>query len=1537
MCRNIFWFLYCFVFIVALTPQSVQAGKDNILASRETYTFEREISLAPDEFYAVTYDNELKSFVEYEPDKRYQCLPDRALKQILRAPIWLREKFADRLVDIYYDDIDVGENAVPFFKDINNDGLRDLLIGNATGKPRYFLAPYFNEDKNYNFSNVEYFNAPSNVAQGEGFYITGADDGSLKATPTGSVDNQLLENLNRIEVSGKSYPVFEDVTGDNLPDLLIGSSDGTISVYRNYGTKTKWWFVSYTPKTDRKFDYDVGFMSSPCIADFNDDGINDIISGSKNSPIPVIYPGPEYTEKMVIPEDLFPVKMTGGSVPACGDFNSDGVSDLVLGLESGDVYVFLADNGASSVKGQKSFNQKYMLKVQSFATPYAGDFDGDSIDDLVIGSGDGKIHFFKGAKNGFKEVDGFFGEIKLGEYPSPTGYDYNNDGKTDLVVGNKAGEIKVFIAPNWTEVDGGLGLVSVGSYSSPAFGDLTQDGIPELLIGVLDGTFHYYEGKANKWTENYSWKFHPERGIATVEDYFNRTHPESTLFRGAIDDETLNSYIDVLEKCGDEYFDEAAFTIANTQTEILRVMNRLGNADLVFENAKAIYDFASKVKYAKIKEKGDYTTIEYVSEDGTLKEMPRDIYYWWVVHPVIEYEFPARVDASYWRHDSKYYGIPEEEWTRKGISVEEYEHTANAFFWRTFLPIDNRYGKNLIDVVEKAENIKEAAYLIADWITYSGSKPGRWNEYGMASDDLQPLVIYEKNYGSCGEQAIMGAAFSRTALIPNAPVGCYGEDHAWNEYWMDGNWYKWDLSNDVVNLGQPWNEGRGHTGTPLLSIARRWGDGVTDNSTTRPINPPGANYNPRNAPGYSSVGRVKIRVVDEINEPIEGALIVVRSKWNNNFRASIWDYTDPEGYCYFELGNPITGSCVVDIITPLGATGTECFVVRENENFEYTYKLNGRFNRQILKYNPEFSNTSGVGNIKVSTSVIEEEQRPCNYAGGRRGRFSDTKLYEKTGFYGTRWYSEPNCYNYGVYSAKLSRLEYEQFLETKEIPPAGWIKNAKYSEPFSPDSGDVYVFYNANRYTHVRLKTSITAELEPENPRIELASAPKSAKTGEKVTFTGAASDNLNVDKLKFSCNGGNDFADITECYNCVTKEFEYTWDTSAGGPMPAGEYKIIFRVEDCDNGFIQTQPIEFALDAAKEFKDQVIYQDNPDTPLPTCSWMLGPFIVGENERFLGIEGYSVEPEFDMDMFLFHDNNGNRKIDGDSEQIAKAAGATAIETIILNDPPPGAYWIYCQGWQVKDRTDIDPWKGVRDLSPGKLLTLPTSDVKKKTAYALLDVSLSFNYKPAFIVDINPYKELLISEPLFTGKFQKGFDVDPKTLKVTFAGKDISQLAQIEKSQFRIPLDSINIQVGNEYPLRIEAKTTDGFTDSIELTLTATKPEISEAKQPVDQGKKQNEPLIKLHPRNEEEVFDFKSVLIAYFELEIRDKVAEVDILLDNKNITESCTIYTDGVIYIPHDLYMKGEHTFKVIVTLKDGHVVEGTSVFRIMSMDDKD
>jgi len=1458
----------------------------------EKYSFTREIRLAPGEFYAVRYDAKRREFVSEEPGRAYEGLNQKTQMQILRAPIWLREKLADRLVDLYYDDIDVGENAAPTFFDVNNDGSCDLIVGNGEGKLQCFLGPFFKEDKQLfkhvrvsgnavpcfydldcddsaelyvgdayggltawegknwmkitSFKNLPFSGqvhlvstpdkglvvgdetkrlwyvkkkgkfrlvknietgdngslTPSFEAYGTLCYLRGYKDGKISHVSRDEIPRENLINIQSPKVAGNARPVIQDVNGDNIPDLVIGSADGTLSVFINHGLINEPWFATYPRRFEKKFPHDTGYLSSPRIADIDDDGSFDVVTGAKAGIVRILK-GSRFTEIIDLSDSL---RFSGPVIPAPADFDSDGRIDIACGLKDGTILIY---------KGPEFTQKRKVGKVDSYAAPYPADFDGDGRCDLVVGSGDGKIVFLHNTDDGFEEKSNFFGEIKGGDYPCPAVTDVNEDGKLDLVVGNREGPVKVFLGQDWKESLEGLGLGTKETFTVPGFGALTGDGKPELVLGSLAGTFLYYEKEEGGWVEKQSWQFESSTGLKEVTGYFTRCHPESELLRGMIDSHNVKSFTKVLEKSDDKFFDETAFALAAMSTEILRSMGRVENADILLENARCIYEMAEKVEYAEIVEKQDYTTIEYFCEDGVRSEMPRDVYYWWLVHPRLYYEIPLHVDPSYWEYDHEHYGVTHEQWTRKEIDLENIGNGAKCEFWRSYFLHDKKYGKTLLDVVLPAKTVEEAVYLMSDWI--SQHMPESWYVYGRKSADLQPMVIYQKNYGSCGESATMGAAFSRTMLVASSCAGCGGEDHVWNEFWLKDKWYAWDLGPPSFQLRYPWRccEGIEHKGTQSIAITRPRGDGLLQSRTALVDQPKGSKYT-ASGKGYTETAQVIIQVVDADDYPVEGAAIIVRSDCRDYWRTAIWGYTDPQGFCFFELGKP-QKKCMFDVITQQGLTGTSHLPIKENRTYSLKYMLPGKFNAPTIQWieSPtEGLEENEMETVKIETKILEEFQRPRNLATARRKRDDISEFMKKTKYTGTRWAPHTNREHRGLALAQLDQIEFERFKKTQRLQEAYRMIDTSLSTPFTQDGGDVYLFYNPNRFTHIRFSTTVTASVPKAEPEIRLTSSDKEVYTGENISFSGNVSDNLNIAALKFSKDGGVTWTDITNSLDRDRSAFFYTWNTGEGGPVPPGKYSVVFRVEDNAGAASKSRTVEVNLKPAREFRRQIIYQDNADSPLPKSSWILGPFTVRGDERFLGITTKSQDPEFDLDLFLFQDKNRNRKLDGIDEELSKSTTPAADEKIVMNASPGAVYWIYCQGWKVKERKElVEEQFASAELPPGKFLALEIEDAEKKTTYALTDINLSFDYQHAFITDVGPTDQTPMDEVIIKGIFDPEYKVDSSTVRIFIDEKDFTIHAEVNAQGYEMKLDSTLEE--HVYSVRVEAKTHSGMTDCAE--------------------------------------------------------------------------------------------------------------------------
>ena len=187
------------------------------------------------------------------------------------------------------------------------------------------------------------------------------------------------------------------------------------------------------------------------------------------------------------------------------------------------------------------------LELGEDATPVAYDVDGDGIVDLVVGSIDGTLKYYRGvcantntptyaatscAPPSYVLVpaaESPFDGIDVGESSAPALGDLNGDGHPELVVGARDGRLYLYVRTEDEGTAGGWhfgfeGLLSqsgncvvcptidVGSYSKPSIGDLDLDGRPDLLIGEAEGTLSllWHRGVSSPLTHTFgAWPTAP--------------------------------------------------------------------------------------------------------------------------------------------------------------------------------------------------------------------------------------------------------------------------------------------------------------------------------------------------------------------------------------------------------------------------------------------------------------------------------------------------------------------------------------------------------------------------------------------------------------------------------------------------------------------------------------------------------------------------------------------------------------------------------------------------------------------------------------------------------------------------------------------------------------------------------------------------------------------------------------------------------------------------------------------------------------------
>jgi len=100
----------------------------------------------------------------------------------------------------------------------------------------------------------------------------------------------------------------------------------------------------------------------------------------------------------------------------------------------------------------------------------------------------------------------------------------------------------------------------------------------------------------------------------------------------------------ILDAPDPNWSDEVAFVVAHSSVPALT--DQYFFPELFHDNARLIYEADRSLDYVRLVEKGDHTTVAYISAGGSEVEVPRDIYYWYIVHPKLGDELPTYVDTD---------------------------------------------------------------------------------------------------------------------------------------------------------------------------------------------------------------------------------------------------------------------------------------------------------------------------------------------------------------------------------------------------------------------------------------------------------------------------------------------------------------------------------------------------------------------------------------------------------------------------------------------------------------------------------------------------------------------------------------------------------------------------------------------------------------------------------------------------------------------------------------------------------------------------
>jgi hypothetical protein len=198
-----------------------------------------------------------------------------------------------------------GSAATPCLVDIDHDGDLDAFVGNQNGDILYF--------QNTGTVSAPAFTAPVTNPFG------------LTAAP-----------------GGLSAPFFADIDNDGDKDAIIGNYWGNSLYFQNTGTALVPAFAA--PVTNPFGLTDVGYQSSPCFADIDNDGDLDAFIGAASGNTFYFQntgsaTNPVFTASVINPFGLTQVG-TMQAAPCFADIENDGDLDGFFGNDNGNILFF---------------------------------------------------------------------------------------------------------------------------------------------------------------------------------------------------------------------------------------------------------------------------------------------------------------------------------------------------------------------------------------------------------------------------------------------------------------------------------------------------------------------------------------------------------------------------------------------------------------------------------------------------------------------------------------------------------------------------------------------------------------------------------------------------------------------------------------------------------------------------------------------------------------------------------------------------------------------------------------------------------------------------------------------------------------------------------------------------------------------------------------------------------------------------------------------------------------------------------------------
>ena len=258
--------------------------------------------------------------------------------------------------------------------------------------------------------------------------------------------------LTMLDVGSESAPALADLDGDGDLDLVVGSKldphvleRARLYVFRNEGSRTAPAF-----RLSDSLDFGPGYHYAPAVADLDGDGRPELLVGTWNDGIRVYRDAGAPAAARWAADTAATLRLPRGShaTPALADVDGDGDLDLVAGEASGELNLWRNDGTRTAPRWVLASEAWLGVDAGRRSAPAFADVDGDGDQDLLVGREEGGLLLWRNTGSAraptFTADPSFTVSLPMLSTPAPG--DLDGDGRPELLAGNMSGGI-VYLAP----------------------------------------------------------------------------------------------------------------------------------------------------------------------------------------------------------------------------------------------------------------------------------------------------------------------------------------------------------------------------------------------------------------------------------------------------------------------------------------------------------------------------------------------------------------------------------------------------------------------------------------------------------------------------------------------------------------------------------------------------------------------------------------------------------------------------------------------------------------------------------------------------------------------------------------------------------------------------------------------------------------------------------------------------------------------------------------------------------------------------------